>query len=182
VEAAMMNKILYTALAVLLPALFFFTGCAAAVKTTSAGEGFAIYLTKGDVPVSEMEKPSHVEIADAPVISGDDIIAYYWDTHEIQLTAASYERVMGLKVPVNGKSFVVCVDKEPVYWGAFWTPVSSISFSGIVINVMPNFAIATPDNTIKLELGYPGPDFSQGGDRRINPLVKAALEKAGKLK
>ncbi|MFC1909389.1 hypothetical protein ACFLXD_06040, partial [Chloroflexota bacterium] len=34
---------------------------------------------------------------------------------------------------IGGKSFLVCVDKAPIYWGAFWTPISSMSFDGVTI-------------------------------------------------
>jgi hypothetical protein len=145
----------------------------------SSEEGFAIYLTRDDVPVSEMPKLSHVEIADEPIISIKDVISYTWETHEIELTAGAYERVMDLQVPTSGKSFVVCLDKGPIYWGAFWTPISSQAFDGVTIWIM-----RPPDegNIIKLELGYPSPDFYRGEDPRSNPDIMKALEKAGKLK
>ncbi len=145
----------------------------------SSQEGFAIYLTKDDIPISQMEKLSHVEIADEPVITIDDIISYTGDTHEIELTASAYERVMGLQVPTSGKSFVVCLDKGPLYWGAFWAPYSSQSFDGVTIWVP---AIFEQENTIKIELGYPSPSFHQGEDPRSNPEIMESLEKAGKLK
>ena len=97
------------------------------------GEGFAIYLTRDDIPPEKMEMLSHVEIADQPIISIQDIITYNAQTHEIKLTDAAFERISRLEVPVRGKSFLVCVDKAPVYWGAFWTPISSISFDGVTI-------------------------------------------------
>jgi len=145
---------------------------------TSPG-GFSIYLTKDDIPVSEMEKLSHIEIADQPVISINDIISYKRDTHEIELTAGAYQRVMSLKVPTSGKSFVVCLDKAPVYWGAFWTPISSQSFDGVTIWV-PSFS--EQENTIKIELGYPSAGFYRGEDPRSNQELMESLEKAGKFK
>ena len=145
----------------------------------SSPGGFSIYLTRDDIPISDMEKLSHVEIADEPLISTKDIISYHRDTHEIELTAGAYERVMNLKVPTSGKSFVVCLDKSPVYWGAFWTPLSSQSFDRVTIWV-PSFS--EQENTVKLELGYPSPDFYRGEDPRSNPEIMESLEKAGKLK
>jgi hypothetical protein len=148
-------------------------------SSCNAQEGFAIYLTKDDIPVSQMEALSHVEIADEPVISSDDIISYNKETHEIELTANAYERVQALKVPTSGKSFVVCVDKGLIYWGAFWTPVSSQSFNGVTIWVP---AFSQQEDTIKIELGYPSASFFQGEDPRANPQIFESLEKAGKLK
>jgi hypothetical protein len=142
-------------------------------------EGFAIYLTRDDIPVAQMEALSHVEIADEPVISSKDIIAYDQETHEIKLKADAYERVQALQVPTTGKSFVVCVDKGPIYWGAFWAPFSSQSFNGVIILVPSLFH---QENTIQIELGYPSPSLYQGEDPRSNPVILESLEEAGKLK
>jgi hypothetical protein len=147
-------------------------------NSCNAQEGFAIYLTRDDVPVSQMEALSHVEIADEPVISTDDIISYDKETHEIELATDAYERVQALKVPTSGKSFLVCVDRTPIYWGAFWAPYSSQSFNGVTIWVP---AFSQQENTIKIELGYPSASFYQGQDPRSDPVILASLEKAGKL-
>ncbi len=154
-----------------------FGGCAA----QPASEGFAIYLTKDNIPVSQMEALSHIDLADEPLISIDDIVWYFPGTHEIELTAEAYQRVMQLEVPVQGKSFVVCIDKAPIYWGAFWTPVSSQSFDGIVINIPPFNVSEHPQNLIKISLGYPASSFFRGVDPRSNPIIYEALENAGKL-
>jgi hypothetical protein len=144
-------------------------------------EGFAIYLTRDDIPVSQMPALSHVEIADEPVISADDIVTYIKDSHEIELTAEAYERV-NLKAPPFGKSFVVCVDKQPIYWGAFWTSFSSQSFDGVTIMIPPFPPGELSANSIRIGLGYPGEGFFQGEDSRSNPEILQSLEKAGKLK
>jgi hypothetical protein len=162
--------------AVLIAAILLMPLC---FNSCNAQEGFAIYLTRDDILVSQMETLSHVEIADEPVISINDIISYNRETHEIELTADAYERVQGLQVPTSGKSFAVCVDKTPLYWGAFWAPYSSLSFDGVIIEV-PTFS--EQENTIKIELGYPSGSFFQGEDPRSNPDILESLEKAGKLK
>ncbi|MCK9356079.1 MAG: hypothetical protein M0R22_02860 [Dehalococcoidia bacterium] len=149
------------------------TGCSA-----PAGEGFAIYLTKYDTPPSQMDVLSHVDLADEPVISADDILSYNAATHEMLLTEEAMSRLAELQVPVQGRSFLVCVDRAPVYWGAFWVLYSSQSFDGITIwkplGVRDSAVVA-------IGLGYPGSSFYQGEDPRDDPLVMAALERAGKL-
>ena len=149
--------------------------------TYAAGEGFAIYLTRDDVPVSQMEALSHVAIADTPVIGPDDILVYNWRLHDIALTPEAYERIYAMRPPTNGTSFVVCVDRQPVYWGAFWPMYSSQSFDGVVIPVCP--PISVYNSGISIQPGYPG---SMAGtsqdDPRDAPDVKAALQAAGKLK
>ncbi len=165
----------------------FLTGCTSGDKpvqeTTSQqvqtkdGTGFAIYLTRDDVLPSRMEVLSHVEIAEEPVISIEDIITYDALTHEIRLTANGYQHISQLEVPVNGKSFLVCLDKSPVYWGAFWVMYSSYSFEGVTI-MKP---LVEGLDMIKIELGYPTPSFFNGKDPRNNLEIIKSLKKAGKL-
>ena len=81
-------------------------------------------------------------------------------------------------MPVTGKSFLVCVDKSPVYWGAFWTPVSSISFDGVTIWKPPG---SQESEVITLELGYPSSSYYSGEDPRNDAEVIKSLEQAGKL-
>jgi hypothetical protein len=171
----MNNKLITALMVVLLLAPFLFGGCA---KNTG-GEGFAIYLTKDGIPVSQMEVLSHVEIDDAPLISGEDIVSYDWETHDILLTPEAFQRLDSMQIPTNGVSFLVCVDGSPLYWGAFWALYSSQSFGGITIMLKPSLA---GENTIRISRGYPSESFYQGEDSRSNPLIKEALEKAGKLK
>jgi hypothetical protein len=146
--------------------------------TISQDDGFAIYLTKGDIPPAQMPILSHVDIAETPIISMNDIITYNAQTHEIKLTTSAFERIYQLDVPVRGKSFVVCVDRGPIYWGAFWTPLSSISFDGVTI--WKPLSLEEP-HVIRLELGYPSSSFYKGEDPRSNPEVMRSLEQAGKL-
>jgi len=137
-------------------------------------EGFAIYLTRKDIPPAQMEALSHVDLSDQPIISVEDIITYNAQTH----TSNAFDRVYALDVPVTGKSFMVCIDKEPIYWGAFWTPISSISFDGITILKPYN---TQEQNTIVLELGYPSSSFYGGEDPRNNAKVLESLVITGKL-
>jgi hypothetical protein len=144
---------------------------------TSDGEGFAIYLTRQDIPPAQMEALSHVDIAERPIITTGDIITYDAQEHELRLTACAFERISQLDVPVTGKSFIVCVDKAPIYWGAFWVGWSSQSFDGVTI-WKPLMLEET--HAIRLELGYPS-SFYTGADPRSNPMVIESLEQAGRL-
>jgi len=153
--------------------LFILNGC-----SVEKPEGFAIYLTEGDISPAQMPALSHVDIAEMPVIALNDIIEYDARKHEMQLTAAAYEDICQLDVPVSGRSFVVCVDRKPVYWGAFWTPISSLAFDGITI--WQPLGRAEP-HVISLELGYPASSFYGGDDPRSDPEVIRSLERSGKL-
>jgi hypothetical protein len=159
--------------AVIISAFLLSSGCSA-----TNSEGFAIYLTRGDIPPSQLSALSHVEIAGQPVIAMNDIVTYNSETHEISITADAVDRISSLEVPVSGKSFVVCVDRKVIYCGAFWTPISSLAFEGITI-WKP--LISQESKVIKLELGYPSSSFYGGEDPRNDEEVMESLERAGKL-
>jgi hypothetical protein len=163
----------YLAAIIIISNLFMFSGCSKLDR-----EGFAIYLTVNDIPPTQMEAQSHFVLTEQPVISIDDIMTYNQQTHEIKLTAGAFERLYQLEVPVQGKSFVVCLNKQPLYWGAFWTPISSISFDGVTI--WKPYSLAEP-YIITLELGYPSTSFYSGEDPRNNPEILTALEQSSKL-
>ena len=127
--------------------------------------------------MSKMPILSHVDLADRPLISLTDIVSYSRNTHEIQLTTEAYERIINLEVPVSGKAFVVCVDHYPIYWGAFWTSVSSVPFDGITI-LKPH---ESTQRVIQLQLGYPSPKFFKGEDYRADRAILESLEWTGGL-
>ncbi len=171
-------KMLFRCVSVILAALLIGVLLISSGCLSPKDEGFAIYLTKNDIPPSQMEALSHVNIAEEPVIAMSDIVTYNAQTHEIKLTDSAFERIINLEVPVQGRSFLICVDKQPVYWGAFWTPISSMSFDGVTIWK----PLGSQDTTIiSLELGYPSVSFYGGEDPRSNPDVMEALEESGKL-
>lgn len=147
-------------------------------RAANAGAGeFGLFLTKGEVPPSRLVLLSHIELADEPLLGGDDMAAYIRDSHAIVLTPSGRSKLDTLQVPVSGRSFAVAVDRGLVYSGAFWTLISSISFSGPVI-VLPAVS-----DTVRIEIGYPG---KVGGeeyeDPRDNAQVMAALAAGGKLR
>jgi hypothetical protein len=165
----------FLAVLVLLSGCSVITG-ASSGRPSGAGEGFAIYLTRDGVPVDRMEMMSHVEIADTPVIGPDDLVAYDWDTHEMTLTPEAYQRLTELHPPMNGIAFVACVDRQPVYRGAFWTLVSSYWYPlPAVIYVDPFMSDDPAHQAVQIRSGA-------SDDPRSNPVIRNALEAAGKLK
>jgi hypothetical protein len=158
---------------VIISFILIFSGC-----TAMKGEGFAIYLTEENIPPAQMAAFSHINIAEQPIISIEDVITYNTQTHEIKLTGTAFERISQLEVPVSGKSFLVCVDKGPVYWGAFWTPISSMSFDGVTIwKPLGSQEV----NVITIELGYPSSSFYTSEDPRNDVVIMKSLDQAGKL-
>lgn len=147
--------------------------------TPEPTEGFAIYLTEPEIRPANLVMQSHLGLADQPLITEADLVQYDWANHELTFAVSGYEKLHAIKLPTSGVSFVVCVSKSPVYAGAFWPAYSSQSWDGVIIDPI----LMTLDRPVaRIELGYPGPGFYQREDPRGDERIKAALEKAGKLK
>ncbi len=141
-------------------------------------DSLSIYLLREDVPVSALPALSHLELSPEPLISIDDIVSYGRESHVIRLTDVAYERLSRLHVPVQGRAFALCLGHRPVYTGAFWTPVSSIPYDGVaIVKEMDN-----QDGSIRIQLGYPSPQFFKGTDPRSDPGIMKSLTSAGKLR
>ncbi len=145
--------------------------------TTPAGEGFAIYLTADDIPITQMEALSHVDLNDEPLISAADITTYDWAKHEIWLSETGKAKLARFEVPISGKSFMICVDKAPLYWGAFYNSLSSYyPFGTPVINIYP-----WNGNSLKIEWGLFSGDAEDPSDPRNEAMIFESLQNWGKL-
>jgi hypothetical protein len=150
-----------------------------ATITPTIENGFSIYLLAQETFPQELAILSHLELEENPHLSINDIVSYRKATHEIELTTTGYNRIASLYVPLNGKAFAVCVDDQPIYAGAFWVGHSSLSFDGVVIDTT---RVSREHPVLRIQLGYPGPDFFHGDDPRSDPRILQALEQAGRLK
>jgi hypothetical protein len=121
-------------------------------------EGFGIYL----------------EGSDDPLISDADILSYNETSHEIVLEATGAAAIAALEVPVHGLAFSVEVGGRSVYSGSFWSPISSVSYAGVVIETLGEGA------SIRLQLGYPESTL-QGEDPRSDPNVLDHFARSAKL-
>ncbi len=154
--------------------------CAVAPTPLPASEGFAIYLLASDKSPDAVQKAAldSLVLADKPLITSADIVSYRRATHTMQLTQDGFARIKTLPRSVSGPPFVVCVDRQPIYSGSFWTSLSSASFSGVVIDTLrPGVA----SGALLIQLGYPGQDFFAGQDPRVDARILNALQAAGKL-
>ena len=145
------------------------------------GEGFAIYLLAQAITPNELLQVDidSLNLAEQPILSIKDIVSYSKLTHEIELTAQAYRKMGQLEVPTSGIPFVACVDRQPIYAGAFWIGYSSQSYQGIAIDTL----FAQLNHPIKITLGYPeSPELFLGDDPRSDPRIMESLESAGKLK
>ena|GEM_PF-1126200 len=152
------------------------------ISQNDAGE-FSIYLVKQEISSDMILEANldQLELEDTPILSVEDIIAYTWETHEMELTPSAYGRIAQLQISISlgaGLPFMICVGSERVYSGAFWTSYSSAIFGGIVIDVYP----AEKHRTIRIQLGYPSAEWFTGEDLRSDPRIFRSLEEAGKLR
>jgi hypothetical protein len=150
---------------------------------TDNGNQFAIYLLAQDIPAAKLSQIdiNQLILQNKPILSQDDILTYDKAGHTIELTQEAYTRlqqIFPMPVKVDGIPFVVCVGEERIYTGAFWTPVSSLSFDGPLI-LQP---LDKTKTTIQISLGYPVQDVFTGNDPRGDPRIIKALEQGKKLK
>ena len=113
------------------------------------------------------------------IISDDEIVWYNKSSHEIKLTEEGAEKIDAIKMisVTYGEPFVLKIGDQEIYSGCFWTPMSSVSHQGIIIETL----VDPSDNTIKLEMGYPSGSL-QDSDPRNDPMIFDHFQKMGKLK
>ena len=143
---------------------------------TQAGD-FAIYIPAGDLSMDDLVDLSLVELPEVPVLSVNDIVSYASATHVIQLEPSISALLDVLELP--GRPFVVTVDRNPIYAGAFMAAYFSRTYDGVVILWPP---MDGSIDTITIQLGYPGEDFFSGEDPRSDARILESLRQAGKLR
>jgi len=145
-------------------------------------DNFSVYLVAEDIPHDVVVKGDleNLQLESQPLLTAEDILWYDAIAHEMELTEEAFERIAELKIPVaGGPHFVVCVGSERIYGGAFWTPLSSLSFDGVVIQMPPG----ADNHTVRIQLGYPeAPDLFKGQDLRADARIIQALRQGGKLR
>lgn len=150
-------------------------GCASIVK-----DQVNIYLiTDESAYKGESNRMFMVPLASQPIIASSDIVTYDSEQHQMELTSSAFAKLKTLEVPVNvGLSFIVCVGIVRVYMGAFWSPLSSSSSDGVIIQR----PLLEENNRITIQIGYPTESYFRGSDPRSNTRIIQALKNSGKLK
>lgn len=154
-------------------------GCSSSKEEKDSNNiNFAIYLVKGMKTFDAINTVlKDIPIDDTPLLTDKDISEYVWIEHKIVLNkekrvAKIIEEKIYMKVPTDGKPFVVVCNGERIYLGTFWTCLSSLS--------APQCAWIVSDFK---DSGYLKVDYIfKKGDRRSDKRVYEALKKANKLK
>ena len=75
-----------------------------------------------------------VELDTAPFLTDADILSYCWTNHSMSLATNAIAKLPSTRdVGTGGKAFVIVVNGERCYRGAFWCSASSISHFNPVI-------------------------------------------------
>jgi hypothetical protein len=118
-----------------------------------------------------------IPLAKYPLLSDKDIQSYDWRTHTLTFNKNTLYRIR--PPSVHGAPFVVVVDGEPLYVGAFYTGLSSIPCP------LPTLLMddIRRTNTVQIGRAYPTQPFGGGApDPRSDPRLKKVLQELGKLK
>ena len=144
---------------------------------------FAIYLIAGSVDARVfVQKPGrwkNLPLASTPIISDGDIVAYDFSKHAIRLKPEAIKRLP--QPSVAGTPFVVVVNGERIYPGAFYTMMSSISCDEPVIIVDRATRSQTSGaDVLLIEIAYP-PQNAHGKDLRSDVRIRDAFSNLKKL-
>jgi hypothetical protein len=144
-------------------------------------DSFAIYLFAGRVETRSLkrQKWDKLPLAKEPIISEADILAYDFSKHALKLRPEALKRLHS--PPVTGTPFVIVVNGERIYPGAFYNSASSIPCDAPVI-VVNRIAEGDPAgaDVILIERAFPV-QFGEGEDPRSDKRVKKTLAKLKKL-
>jgi hypothetical protein len=132
-------------------------------EKTKQNKGMEIYLVKGDYREYTGETGmDSFELETEPLLSGDDIHSYNWDIHSMKIKSSAKINKELLK-----RRFVVTVDGEKIYQGAFWSALYSMIPPEISIYLD---SMEEKSGYILLAIG----SWSPGGT--IQPNVKNVLD------
>ena len=124
------------------------------------------------------------------VLTDEHISSYDWQSHTIELTEKGKERwnsfhtfgsIPKLSESLFNREFVATLDGKELYRGKFYSGLSSMSYSGIVI-LDAMFTLDNRYSTISIDYGYPPEELGAGEDPRNNPELYKFLETKGLLK
>jgi hypothetical protein len=147
-------------------------------KVVTNNSNFEIYLVKDEKTIDAIDDElADLDLEDEPILTDKDIEQYDWNKHKLTLIKDQKlqdilnEKVY-LKVPIDGKPFVVVCDGERIYLGAFWTGLSSL--------LAPNCPIIISDfsDNDYFQIYY----VHNERDTRNDERIYKALKKIDKLK
>ena len=145
----------------------------------------AFYFIKTDATAL-----TEVELDKAPFLTDADIVSYSWNTHTMALSTNAIAQLPSTRdVGTGGKAFVVVVNGERRFRGAFWSSFSSIGHMNPVILTDHHDAKAVALHRRYPTVGGRGPqEVIVDGKKMIDPdprddeKLRETLKTLGKLK
>ena len=147
-------------------------------KNIAGGNSVEIYSLKTVqfVPNKCQVDASRSTIEDIPLVTNQDIIEYAKTNYEFKLTDGGIQKLQTLK---TRNAFAVTVDKQVIYYGIYMPDYLSSSCDHSITMGLS----WSPDNKIRMRLGYPGQLQSATiDDKRNDPILLAALANQNKLR
>jgi hypothetical protein len=141
---------------------------------------FAIYLIAGSPDARNLvQNPGQwkeLALSNTPVISDVDVISYDFSKHAVRLRPEAIKRLP--KPSVFGIPFVVVVNGDRIYPGAFYSSFSSVAFG------LPGSVVSRPEpdaqDVLNIERAYPA-SHAVGVDPRSDERIRSALSSLKKL-
>ncbi|HKQ80173.1 MAG TPA: hypothetical protein VJ810_41155 [Blastocatellia bacterium] len=145
---------------------------------------FSIYLIEGTLEPTALIRDQgswkDAKLSTKAVISEADIIDYDFSKHAMRLNPETIKRLP--KPGVKGTPFVVIVNGERIYLGAFYSLISSITCTAPVIVIDRGIRDSEQKgDTLFIERAYP-PDKGVGQDMRSDERIETVLGKLEKLR
>jgi hypothetical protein len=150
------------------------------LAATQKQDTFAIYLFADPVDTRSLKQQwKNLPLANEPVISEADVLAYDFSKHALRLRTEALKRLP--RPPVEGMPFVVVANGERIYPGAFYGLFSSIpcSLPVIVVGRSAQSEVAGAD-VVLIDRAYPVQQAT-GKDLRSDERVRDALGRLKKL-
>jgi len=140
---------------------------------------FAVYLIHGAPEARTLARNpaqwKELPLSATPVISDVDIVSYDFSRHAMKLRPEAIKRLP--RPSVFGIPFVVVVNGDRIYGGAFYSSFSSVPFA------LPVIVVNSPDpdqGVLYIERAYP-PSHAVGVDPRSDERIRNAMSTLKKL-
>ena len=122
---------------------------------------------------------SDLTLAEKPFLSYEDLIYYDWSKHSFEIGLSKANEIKSFcdkNISMRGIPFVVTVDKERIYLGAFWASYSSLGPTFPHIDAL--FRTSETSNILILKKAWDSisinPDL-RNDERIYNSLIKYGL-------
>lgn len=147
--------------------------------TPSATSELAFYLLPS-APVELLTAtplPAEKACSGTPILRLADIEGFVWEQQVLILAPEAARRLVQMEpriIAEAGIAFALCVNRNTVYTGAFWSAMSSVPHPGVVIDVYP----ARGGLAVPIQLGYPEGLYEDLVDLRFDARIHDALVNA----